>query len=164
MAENDFVPSITYKQSVIIKSAELDGEGDVAQCLVVTNVQQAKAGNTDITQEARDLLIEVYDAIVAGEMEVPVAEGFVLRELVDISFMDEGCAQKEDHADKSEIRAEEGKAVKLDVELGVAADAEVVMYAYVNGEWVEAKELKNNGDGTVSVTFEDLCPVAVAVK
>lgn len=163
MAETEFVPSITYKQSVVVKGADLDGE-DVSKCLVVTNVQQARDGKTDITEEARDLLVEVYDAIVAGKMDVPVAEGFVLRELVDISFMDEGCAQKEDHADKDEILAEEGKVVKLTVELGVAADAEVVMYAYVDGEWIEAKELKNNGDGTVDVTFENLCPVAVAVK
>ena len=163
MAENEYVPSITYKQSVFIKEAELDGE-DVLSCLVVTNIEQAREKETDITQEARDLLTKVYKAVVDGSMEVPVDEGFVVRELVDISFMEEGCVKKENHNDKPETLEKDGTVIKLVLELGVTADTEVVIYAYVDDEWIEAEEIKNNGDGTVNVTFEDLCPVAIAVK
>ena len=35
---------------------------------------------------------------------------------------------------------------------------------YVDGKWVEAKDVKNNGDGTVTVEFEDICPVAFCIN
>jgi len=36
--------------------------------------------------------------------------------------------------------------------------------SYVNGEWIPAEEIINNGDGTVTITFKQLCPVAIAVE
>lgn len=161
--EAEFVPSVTYKEGLLIKEALLEDE-DVASCLEITNVKQAKEGTTDITQEARDLLIEVYEALEAGEMKLPVEDGYVVRELVDVSFMEEGCVQKDDHADKGEILGKAGTVIKVTFELGVAADDEVVIMAYVNEEWVEAVEVVNNGDGTVTASFEDLCPIAICVK
>ena len=41
---------------------------------------------------------------------------------------------------------------------------EVAVFSYVDGEWIEAVSVTNNGDGTVTVVFEDICPVAFAVK
>ena len=34
----------------------------------------------------------------------------------------------------------------------------------LDGQWVEAESVMNNGDGTVTVVFEDICPVAFCVK
>ena len=36
--------------------------------------------------------------------------------------------------------------------------------AWVDGQWVMADKVVNNGDGTVTVTMSKLCPVAVFVK
>ena len=35
---------------------------------------------------------------------------------------------------------------------------------YVNGKWVPAVSTVNNGDGTVTVVFEDICPIAFSVR
>ena len=156
MAETEFVASITYKQSQLISKAELGGE-DVVNCLVATNIKAAKDKSTDIPQEARDLLIEVYESLEDGSAELPFEAGFVVREFVDVSFV---CEDKDAHA---EALAEEGNTIAVTFEISVAKDAAVAVACYVDGEWVEV-EVVNNGDGSVTATFEDLCPVAIAVK
>ena len=35
---------------------------------------------------------------------------------------------------------------------------------HVYGEWVAVEDVKTNNDGSVTCVFEDLCPVAFAVK
>ena len=34
----------------------------------------------------------------------------------------------------------------------------------MNGQWAPVKSVKNNGDGTVTCVFEDICPVAFCVE
>ena len=52
-AENEFVPSITYKDGPEIEKAQQEKE-DVTPCLVVTSIIQAKNKDTDIHQEDRN--------------------------------------------------------------------------------------------------------------
>ena len=143
---------------------EGDFDGDGLTCIEVTNLKQAKEKTTDVTQEARDLLVEVYEALVAGDMTLPIEEDYVVRELVDISFKQKGCVELEDHDPKREELAKEDVLLKLKIDLGISAEDELVVLYYLDGEWLEAIDLVNNGDGTVELYVEDLCPFAFCVK
>lgn len=99
--ENVFVPSVSYKESPVIKDAVLDipdhiletmpkdepsdedepgkeqeeateaqKQQNVKMCVVVTSINQAKEKTTDIFQEDRDLLLEIYNQILEGTLIV----------------------------------------------------------------------------------------------
>ena len=159
---NTFVPSISYKDGPDIEDAALNGE-DVSGCLVVSSITDAKNESTDITQDERDTLLDVYDQLSDGSMELPLEnEGYVIRELVDVSFRHSSCVEAgHDHKEKL---AEAGVTVAIDFDLGVKADTEVVVFAYVDGQWVRIENVTNNGDGTLTCVFEDICPVAFCVE
>ena len=149
--------------------ALLDSETflSIDDCIVVTNVMQAEEKQTDISQETRDLLLDVYNQLVDGTMNLPIEESFSVRDLVDVSFAYEACELQEDHGNKAKILALPGITLSIDFDLGVDADEELVVMTYVDvdGEmqWVEIESVTNNGDGTVTCVFEDICPVAFAV-
>lgn len=172
----EFVPSIPEKGAPTIVPV-LDGEGNEAlgvirdadgkiigyayaeDCLVVTSVSEAKK-STEIPSDAANLLLSVYDALSKGEMELPYeaagfnAKNMVIRDLIDITWL---C---EDHPEMIEPT---GVVLVLTFDLGVAADAEVCVMTYKNDAWNHITKVVNNGDGTVTCTFEHLCPVAFSV-
>lgn len=157
-----FVPSISYKDGPDIEDAEM-GDETVTDCLVVTSIKEAEEKSTDITQEERDLLLEVYDELDSGDMELPVEDGdYVVRELVDVSFKNEDCIVPE-HGHKEEL-AEDGTTVTIRFDLGVKPSTDVVVLVYIDGQWVPVEDVTNNGDGTVTCVFEDICPVAFCVE
>lgn len=160
-AAEDFVPSIGYKDGPDIDEATMDGE-IITDCLAVTSISEAKNKSTDISQEARDELLDVYDQLSDGSMKLPMENNdYVVRELVDVSFTETCVNGGDGHKEKL---AEDGTTVTITFDMGVDADTEVVVMVYVDGKWVPAEEVKNNGDGTVDVTFEDICPVAFCVE
>ena len=159
--ENIFVPSIPYKDGPDIEEGEMDGE-DVGDCLEITTITEAKEQTTDISQEARDLLLEVYEELENGEMELPLEEDYVVRELIDVSWKESTCIEPE-HGHKEWLE-EEDTTLTVTFDLGVGPDEEVIVLVYIDGEWVEAVSVINNGDGTVTVVFEDICPVAFCVE
>jgi hypothetical protein len=160
----EFVPSITYKDGPVIDMAEMDGEG-VEDCVVVTTIKQAEEKSTDISQEDRDLLLEVYEKLEEGSMTLPLEkEGYVVRELVDVSFEYEDCRQIEEHGHKDENLKKEGVTLTVTFDLGIGTFEDLIVMAYVDGEWTPIKSVENNGDGTVTCVFEDICPVAFIVK
>lgn len=158
-AGNDFVPSITYKDGVEDKDATMDGE-DVGYCVIVTSIKEAEEKTTDIFQEDRDLLLDVYDKLSDGSMKLPV-EDLTIVELVDISWAATGCVGKE-HGHKEKL-AQEGTTIDVTFKLSIDPKADLKVFAYVNGEWTEVT-VKANGDGTFTCTFEDFCPVAFCVE
>ena len=176
---NTFVPSITYKDGPSLKTAVLSpdaaDEMDVSSCVVITSILKAKNKSTDITQDARDLLLEVYDALKSGEMELPMdSSKYEIRELVDVSFKQSACIEKEDHLvehknvsmNKDEKLDEEDVTIKVRFRLGVSKYTKVIAYSYdeETGEWTEVKNLENNGDGSVTGEFDHFCPVAFLVE
>ena len=161
MAADTFVPSISYKDGPSVEDAELGGN-DVSDCVTVTTIAQAKDKSTDITQGARDELLDVYAKLSDGSMKPPV-EGYVIRELVDVSFKQKACVENESHNCAEEL-AKEGTTIKVTFDLGVAKSTKVVVKTYINGAWVDVVAATNNGDGTVTVEFEDFCPVAFCVE
>ncbi len=161
-ADNEFVGSITYKDSPVLVSAEMDGERHDS-CIVVTSIAQAKAKTTDITQEERDLLLEVYEKLNDGSMDPGLGDDYVIRELVDINFKHAACRQITEHQPKIEELAKPDVTITLTLGLGIAASDDIIVKAYKEGKWVDIPTT-NNGNGTVSCTFEHFCPVLFAVK
>lgn len=160
-AEDTFVPSISYKDGPTIIVAEMENEA-VADCLVVTSLKAAAEKTTDISQEARDLLLDAYAKLESGEMELPLEEDYVIRELVDVSWKQTACVEA-GHTHAADLE-KEGTTVTIDLEVGVDANTDVVVFAYRNGQWGPIESAKNNGDGTVTCVFEHFCPVAIAVR
>lgn len=156
-----FVPSIGYKDGPDIDDAILEEE-DVSLCLIVTSITEAKEKTTDITQEARDLLLDVYDKLSDGSMKLPLEDGYVIRELVDVSFAQGGC-QEPGHGHK-ELLAEDNTSVTVKFDMGIEAGTEVLVFTYKAAGWIQVENVTNNGDGTVTCEFEDLCPVAFCVE
>lgn len=162
-AENEFVPSITYKDGPSITSAEMDG-ADVSACLVVTTLKDAEEKNTDITQDERDTLQQVYEDLKNGTTTLPTDENYVIRELIDLSFKHNECREVDEHGQKDQKLKEDGITLTADFDLGISKDDEVMVFVYIDGEWKSIESVKNNGDGTITCVFEDICPVAFAVK
>lgn len=160
-AEDTFVPSIGYKDGPEIIEGELENE-EVEVCLVVTSLKGAAEKSTDISQAARDLLLEVYEKLNSGEMKLPTGEGFVIRELVDLSWEQVGCVEQE-HTHEEDLE-KEGITATIALNMGVDANTDILVYAYRDGQWELIESVKNNGDGTVTCVFEHFCPVAFAVR
>lgn len=175
-AENEFVPSIEYKYGLEVIDVEFDGE-KINPCLIVSSLKQAAEKTTDITQHDRDLLQRVYEMLLSGEMTLPLDYKYVIRDLVDVSFKYNDCRNNLFHTDKAGRLAEDGTTLKVTFKMGIGANEKLQVLVFmegkaaarsgsqkVNGQWVPAKSVTNNGDGTVTVEFEDICPVAFVVE
>lgn len=165
-AEGDFVPSIGEKDApeliiAILKENGIQVEEIPEDCLVITSVAQA-ASSTQIPEAAKQLLLQVYEALNNGSMKLPYdkinpnidPDDMVIRDLFDLSWL---CS------DHPEELKKEGVTLVCDFDLGVGANTTVVAMVYVNGEWVPVSCV-NNGDGTVSCEFEEICPVVFSVS
>ena len=60
--------------------------------------------------------------------------------------------------------AQENTTVTVTFDMGISADAEVVVMTYIDGVWTAAESVVNNGDGTLTCVFEDICPVVFCVE
>jgi LPXTG-motif cell wall-anchored protein len=152
-AESRFIPS--YGLEVIEASK---GDEDVKDCLVVTSVSEAGDESTDISQEERDLLEDVYEALSEGTMILPLVGEYQFVELMDVRFALSACRDKNDHAHEE---SESALTVKFDME--IEAYNVLVAMTYADEKWEPVKNLADNGDGTITCQFEDICPVVFAV-
>ena len=65
-----------------------------------------------------------------------------------------------------------GKTVTIVFDMGLAADEKLIVMTYIEnpnartseGTWVPVESVVNNGDGTLTVVFEDICPVAFVTE
>lgn len=160
-AEQEFVPSITYKDGLIAIKATMDGE-DVGDCIVVTSIKEAKEKSTDIHQDSRDELLDVYAKLSDGSMKLPLEGEYVILELVDISFAQSACVENPEHAHDAWLK-EEGNTVTVDLGY-LSKSLDLVVLSYDDGQWSKIKNVTNNGDGTYSCEFEHFCPVAFCVE
>lgn len=160
-ATKTFVPSISYKDGPELVEGSLNGE-DVTDCLVLTSIPQAQEKATDISEEENALLLDVYAQLSDGTMKLPLDnDRLVIRELVDFSFGQNACVIP-GHTHKADLAADD-TTLTADFDLGLAKGIEVVVMAYVGGEWIPV-EAVNNDDGTVTCVFEDICPVVFCVE
>ena len=189
----EFVPSITYKPVPDITGAvmtDLESGGktvDLRGCIVITSIMEAEEKKTDITQVARDLLLDVYDKLSDGSMDLfAIPEGavngkkdstepsykdmglgfdhknYAVIQLVDISFRQSACVEQE-HLHKEHL-AREKVVAELDFDLGVSADTVVEVLWFDGEQWAPVESTVNNGDGTVTCVFEHFCPVAFCIE
>lgn len=173
----DFVPSITGKGAPDIalvvdengnkvQGEIVDANGNVIdylteKCLVVTPISKAETSQ-EIPDAAEELLLSVYKQLKDGTMKLSVekynqgltADDMVIRDLFDVSWL---C---EEHP---EIVEPAGVYVRLTFNLGISKNTDIYCMSYKHGDW-QVIPTVNNGDGTVTCTFEDFCPVAFAVK
>ena len=161
-AENEFVPSISYKDGPELDEAKMN-EQDVTACLVITSILQAKNKETDITQPERDLLLETYEKLKSNEMTLPLEkDDFVVRELVDISWRYSECVEPDHRMD--EWLSQPNNTVTVTLKTGIPKDMEVVVLVYVDEQWVEVSDVTRNPDKSITCVFEEIGPVAICVR
>ena len=160
---SEFVPSISYKDGPELLSASLEGE-DVFDCLVITTIKKAENKTTDITDEERNLLLSVYEKLTSGEMKLPLKNDYIIRELLDLSFMYEACRNNSAHGEKENALKQNGANLTVSFDLFFAQDENLKVLVYVNGEWKSVKTTTINADGSVTVEFEEICPVAFCIE
>lgn len=179
-AEESFVPSISYKPmpeivSVVGEDGQehlgviLDENGAVIGyvddgCLVVTPIAYIWDQDQEVPDDVQRLLMTVYDGLTSNEMELPYDQcdtdadpsNIIIRDLFDARW---GC---QEHCD---MVNHDGVVFEMTFELGVAADTEVFVMTYDEDskEWSPIVNVTNNGDGTVTCTFEHLCAVAFSM-
>lgn len=182
-AEGGFVPSIDYKggpqivpptdpddpdnESYIGIVRDKDGNPlDYVDpgCLRITAVAEAMDEQTDVPQNIRDLLTGIFSDLNSGDMKLPFEkfnEGFnqnnmTVRDLFDARWL---CQEH------PEMIAPEGVVFEVIFDLGVEADEEIYVMTYDEAAdtWSPIVSTVNNGDGTVTCTFEHLCAITFSV-
>ncbi len=175
-AGEDFVRSISYKdgpQTVPVTTVEdqtvvavlveqgVEDEHVFDEHLVVTPISAVDEA-TEIPEETRETLKKVYEDLSKGSMEIPfekygenAPKAPVIRDIFDVTLT---------HDDHHDRLSEEEVQLKMTFRLGVEADVTVYALSYRNNQWDPAGDVTNNGDGTVTVLFDHLCPVVFAVE
>ena len=174
--ETGFVPSITYKPNpevVPIPGAPEDDiigvirdpEGNIAGyvshgCLKITPIADVWNEEIEVPKVIEELLLYVYDKLNDGSMKIPYekhnadlnAANMVIRDLFDARWV---CEEHRAMIEK------EGYTFELTFKLGVVADAQIFVMTFdeKTEEWDPIVKSVNNGDGTVTCTFEHLCAI-----
>lgn len=183
---DEFVQSITDKgapEIVPVKDAEgkdaigeiLDADGNIIgyiyeDCLLITPVSQAKT-STKIPDDAEKLLLDVYDKLVDGSMQLPYEKfnanldpaKMVIRDLFDVTWLCGEGSEYEDHPDHPAIVEPKGVTVRISFDLEVGKNTDVYCMSFKKGAWNPIVSCENNGNGTVTCVFEDFCPVSFSV-
>ena len=175
----DFVPSITYKaepeivpiqddQGEEVSGVIMDDEGETIDyieqiCLDVTPIAHVWDEDEVVDETVKALLAFVYEGITTQEIEIPFEKfwpeldtsSIVVRDLFDVRW----CC--DDHPG---MVAPDGIVFDITFDLGVMPDADVYALTYdeETKEWAAIVNAVNNGDGTVTCTFEHLCAVVFA--
>ncbi len=172
VAADDFVPSISYKEAPEVVPYEngdygimmlsddwevLDGISE--ECLEITPISEVDESDV-IPEEEKKEILDVYASLTDGSMKIPYEGEFADQEMVIRDLFDARLVCDDEHAEKL---LEKGVVLELTFDLGIAADEKIAVMVYVDGEWVPAVRVINNGDGTVSIAFEELGLVAISV-
>jgi hypothetical protein len=179
-AENALVPSITYKPNPEVIPVEgengeeyigviRDENGEIVDyvghgCLLITPIAHVWDEEIEVPKVVEDLLLYVYDSLNDGSMKIPYEKheadldpaNMVIRDLFDARWV---CEEHRDLIEK------EGVTFEIIFDLGVVADAQIFVATYdeTTKEWSPIVKTVNNGDGTVTCTFEHLCAVAFSM-
>lgn len=174
--EGEFVPSITYKPNpeivpVMDETGEeaigviRDESGEIIDyvdhdCLVITPIAHVWDPEIELPADVEQLLTFVYEELNNDNMEIPYekhdagldAENMVIRDLFDARW---SC---EDHRIMIEKK---GVVFEITFDLGVMPDVQIFAMTYdeETKEWSPVVNTVNNGDGTVTCTFEHLCAI-----
>ena len=167
VAAQEFMPSVTNKPApeiVIARILDEDGEvlKEVGDCLIITPVSQVDT-STEIPEDSRVILKDVYGKLTAGTMTIPYEKHnpnldpakMVIRDLFDATFVCEDCPA---------MLEPEGVVLEIVFDLNIDPGVEVYTMTYKNNQWDPIVSTVNNGDGTITATFEKLCPVEFSIN
>lgn len=140
-------------------------------CIIVTALADV-ASAENLTQETKDTMAEFYQGLISGEIslaECPELDALVKEKLgADVSADSLAVKDLFDITVVCDVLNEElppeGTTITLTFDIDLPADADIFVVTYKNGKVVLAEDMVNNGDGTVSATFENFCPVAFLVS
>ena len=175
-AEDSFVPSITYKPNPEIIPVEneegrefigviRDENGEIIDyvdhgCLLITPIAHVWDEEIEVPADVERLLTFVYEELNSNNMEIPYDKhgvdldpaNMVIRDLFDARWT---CEEHREMIEK------EGVVFEITFDLGVVADAQIFVMTYDEeaDEWSPIVKTVNNGDGTVTCTFEHLCAI-----
>lgn len=177
--ETGFVPSITYKPNPEIVPVEKDGEeyigvirdekGEIIDyvehgCLKITPIAHVWDEEIVVPENIEDLLLYVYEGLNDGSLEIPYEKfeanlnpaDMVIRDLFDARWV---CEEHRAMIEK------EGVTFEIIFDLGVVAEAEIYVMTFdeTTKKWSPIVKTVNNGDGTVTCTFEHLCAVSFSM-
>lgn len=178
--EDNFVPSITYKPNPELVSGVADdgteyvgiirdSSGKVlsyvtAGCLRITPIAHVWDEEIKVPEEIENLLLFVYEGLNDASLAIPYEKheadldpaNMVVRDLFDVRWT---CKEH------PEMLAPEGVTIDLIFDLGVVADAEIFVQTFDENDksWSPIVKTVNNGDGTVTCTFEHFCAVAFSM-
>ena len=179
-AETGFVPSITYKPNPEIVPVQgedgeeyigfiRDEEGEIkdgvhADCLTITPVAYVWDPTIELPEEVEELLTNVYEKLNDKTMVLPLEkfnldldmDDMVIRDLFDARW---ACDEHREMVEK------DGVTFEITFDLGVVASAHIYAMTYdeLTNDWTPVVKTVNNGDGTVTCTFEHLCAIAFAM-
>ena len=159
-AQNTFVPSITYKDSPDVDDAQMGGQSTSA-CLVISSIEDAREAGANASEDQLELL-NLYDQIQKGTMNLPLDKSFVIRDLVSVTLDDVACVDP-NHGHE-EWLSQPGNCINVTFDLKIGRGVDVKVLVYVDGQWVSAEKVVNNGDGTITCTLEDLGILAFCVQ
>lgn len=181
-----FVDSITNKgapQLIVIDNVDgknvvgfiTDPEGNKVStefddCFIITPVADAET-DPNISEEARKELLDAYAELNDADTKLSeicpelndivkekwdadkTADDLVVKDLFDVS----------DYCDDIEEYLNNGSVLELTFNVGIDAGTFITAMVYVDGKWQPVVDCINNGDGTVTVKFDKICPVAFLV-
>ena len=168
MAAQEFMPSVTNKPAPEVMVARiLDKDGSVIEevgdeCLIITPVSEANT-STEVPAASKEVLLNVYGKLLDGSVTIPYEKHndnldpskMVIRDLFDATFVCTECP---------EMLEPEGVVLEIVFDLNVAPGVNVYAMTYKNDQWDPIVSCVNNGDGTVTATFEKLCPVEFSIN
>lgn len=178
--ENGFVPSITYKPEPEIVPVEdeegeehlgviRDKDGEIVDyvdhgCFRVTPIAHVWDPQIEVPDYIEELLTYVYEGLNDGSLTIPYEKfnaglnpnDMVIRDLFDIRwFCDEHLA----------MHLKEDNTLDLIFDLGVVSDAEIFVASFdeTTKDWTPIVKTVNNGDGTVTCTFDHFCAISFSM-
>ena len=185
-AKADFTPSVGYKPAPEIVTKP-DGNGneiighvkdpngnilstEYKSSIIVTPIAEVNTSK-EIPKSAADELKKVYNDIVVEKtkfsnypdlnklVEKEIGQGkngddLVVRDIFDVTEVSDTLLK---------YLPGKGNTIDLTFDLDIPADKFVAVMVYKNGQWELMPNVINNGDGTVTVTFEHFSPVAFLV-
>lgn len=183
----EFVPSIENKGAPeLVVIDRIDGKDVVGfitgpdgnrlsteylDCLKVSSLLEALT-DPNLKQEIKDELKKVYEELSKSDTKLSdVCEGLdkfvkdkwnkdkTANDLVvkDLFHINDLCG------DISKFLPEEGSTLDLTFDLGIGKNVFVAAMVFADGKWQPVSDVVNNGDGTITVTFDKICPVAFMV-
>ena len=185
----DFVPSITAKPAPEMSTgATSDTTGEpvieiydpvnevISACpldhLLITPLSDIMndEGNLSISSDAIETVKHAYELLNHPEMNIleavpeledellsagvylDAADTVVVTAIFDVSVM---CDEMKEYLSGN------GNYVELTFEADIPEGYKAIVLVYKNNEWQNVRSVTQNGDGTITCTFEHFCPVII---